>query len=57
MFWGSKKRIKEHLRSQGTSVTGCPVAPSFEEEQVIQLIQNDARPLGDACKLEACVLT
>ena len=23
MFWGSKKRIKEHLRGQGNSVTGC----------------------------------
>ncbi len=54
MFWGSKKRIKEHLRIQGTSVTGCPVAPSFEEEQVIQ---NDARQVGDACRLEAFVLT
>lgn len=36
MFWGSKKRVKEHLRRQGNSVTGCVHEPTYEEEEVMR---------------------
>ena len=46
MFWGSKKRIKEHLRRQGTSVTGCTHEPTYEEEGVMRADDPDGEGDG-----------
>jgi hypothetical protein len=36
MYWGSKKRIKEHLRDQAGDVKGCTVRITPEEEDTLQ---------------------
>jgi len=46
MFWGSKKRIKEHLRRIGTSVTGCTQEPTYEEEEVMRMDDPEGDPEG-----------
>jgi hypothetical protein len=47
MFWGSKKRVKEHLRRQGNSVTGCAHEPTYEEEEVMRT--DDPEGEADGC--------
>ena len=36
MYWGSKKRVKEHLRDQAGDVKGCTVRITPEEEDILQ---------------------
>jgi hypothetical protein len=36
MYWGSKKRVKEHLRDQAGDVKGCTVRITPEEEELLQ---------------------
>ena len=46
MFWGSKKRAKEHLRMQATVIRSCNQMSTAEEEEVFERDEMDGRKGG-----------
>lgn len=46
MFWGSKKRVKAHMRMQGSAIRGCIEMATPEEEEVLEREDREGRKGG-----------